>query len=614
MGNKPLEIRVELAVIEDLGIKLYGRLPPVISEMISNAWDADSTIVKISLPDGNIDDHSKIIIRDNGHGMSYDDLSNRYLRIGRKRRIEDHSDITRKGRKVIGRKGIGKLSIFGVAKNVEISTVRDGVLNAFEMNIDDILKAAESSKVYKPKIIKEDEQTDCSNCTTVTLSSLKRKNKIEREAIVQNIARHFSIIGNEFRVTVNGKEILPGDKFKREDFEQKWQINDEPVDQNNPTWTVSGWIGATKNTLDAQDVGLTIMARGKLIQRPTTFEIKSGGKYSYSYITGEINAEFLDEEQDLISTNRQSLIWDDPKTAALQKWGAEKLRLLSDQLTKERKEKREKVIREEPEFKPWLESLNQPEKKIADKIIGIITTDEKLDDPRRKEITSYVMESFDHKVFKDMVINLEDSNDPVKLLEMFKEWDVIEAREVTRIVKGRLAAIEKFGNLIDNNAREVPELHEFFKQWPWILEPTWTKWQDEVSYSKLLKEKYPDRTLNEPNRRIDFISIGVGDTINVVEIKRPQYKICSKDLDQLTDYVSFVKSNLGNTPGRGYQDVSGCIVAGAISSDHLTTTKIDESKHFRRYVKTYEDLIVTAKNLHSDFEKKLSVKTRSETA
>ena len=39
------------ATIEHLGFKLYSNLPPVIGELVSNAWDADAKKVEISLPE-----------------------------------------------------------------------------------------------------------------------------------------------------------------------------------------------------------------------------------------------------------------------------------------------------------------------------------------------------------------------------------------------------------------------------------------------------------------------------------------------------------------------------------------------------------------------------------
>ena len=598
-------MKIELTVIEDLGIKLYGRLPPVISEIISNAWDADATTVEIYLQEGDIDKNSKIIVKDNGDGMSYNDIANRYLRIGRKRRNEDKTDETPKGRKVIGRKGIGKLAIFGVAKNVEIKTIKNKKMNVFQMNIEDILREAKKSGTYMPKIISSEQKTQEIDGTTVTLTALKRKSPIDPKITREDIAKHFSVIDKKFNVYVNDKRISSSDKFKEGDMEYVWKYTNKVIDKKYPDWKISGWIGATKNPLNEKDLGLTILARGKLIQKPTLFEMKPGGKYTFSYITGEINAEFLDMEEDLTSTNRQSLIWDELQGEILKKWGVGELGKISTKLTKKRKNKREKVIREDPILKPWINSLGKNERKLADKVINAIASSEKLDNKRRKELARYMMTSFDQQVYRDMVTNLDDHPDPVLLLEMFEYWDIVEAREITRIVKGRLDAIGQLGKHIDKNSKEIPTLHKYFKKWPWILEPTWTRWQDEVRFSKLLIRKFPDKKLDEKDRRIDFISIGVGDTIHVVELKRPGYKIKNADFDQLTDYVGFMREQLGNTPGRGYNAVAGYMVCGDIQQDRITRLRIQSAEKDRMYVKKYEELIVVARQLHEEFEKKL---------
>src|SRR5579859_1020537 len=98
--------------IEHLGLKLYSSLPPVIGELVSNAWDADATEVHISLPDGEINDDSELIVRDTGNGMDPSELQQKYLFIGRNRREEERTDVSSGGRLVTGRKGLGKLSAF----------------------------------------------------------------------------------------------------------------------------------------------------------------------------------------------------------------------------------------------------------------------------------------------------------------------------------------------------------------------------------------------------------------------------------------------------------------------------------------------------------------------
>ena len=95
--QKMLEMKFDPNVITHLGIQMYSTLPPVISELISNAYDADATEVKIYLNDK--DQEKSIIIEDNGHGMSFDEINDKFLLIGRNRRKDDQSDKSKSGKR-----------------------------------------------------------------------------------------------------------------------------------------------------------------------------------------------------------------------------------------------------------------------------------------------------------------------------------------------------------------------------------------------------------------------------------------------------------------------------------------------------------------------------------
>jgi HSP90 family molecular chaperone len=103
----------EPATIEHLGLKLYVSLPPVIGELVSNAWDADSTKVEITFPEATITPDSEVVVKDYGTGMDAKEVQDAYLRIGRNRRQETGKSTSPKDRPLMGRKGIGKLSAFG---------------------------------------------------------------------------------------------------------------------------------------------------------------------------------------------------------------------------------------------------------------------------------------------------------------------------------------------------------------------------------------------------------------------------------------------------------------------------------------------------------------------
>lgn len=100
-----------------LGKNLYSNPWTAISELVANGLDAgaDSIFVLIDMKDKS---HSKIEIFDNGSGMSYEDLCQKYTMIGRNKR----DDVDDKKEKVLGRKGIGKLAALYLSKKYYLAT------------------------------------------------------------------------------------------------------------------------------------------------------------------------------------------------------------------------------------------------------------------------------------------------------------------------------------------------------------------------------------------------------------------------------------------------------------------------------------------------------------
>src|ERR1017187_667547 len=106
---KPRELvmTISLNALEHLGINLYSNIPAVLSEIVANSWDADAPKVNVVIDKIN----ETITIEDSGVGMTRDEVIDRFLNVGFKRR-DVMGETTIGGRKPMGRKGIGKLSIF----------------------------------------------------------------------------------------------------------------------------------------------------------------------------------------------------------------------------------------------------------------------------------------------------------------------------------------------------------------------------------------------------------------------------------------------------------------------------------------------------------------------
>ncbi len=118
-----------------LGKNLYSTPANAISELVANALDARAPKVYVYI-DMSDKEHSIIEILDNGSGMSYDDLADKYVWIGRNKR-NDISLSNDEKQTVMGRKGIGKLAALFLSNQYYIITKKkdDAIPSQWEVNL-----------------------------------------------------------------------------------------------------------------------------------------------------------------------------------------------------------------------------------------------------------------------------------------------------------------------------------------------------------------------------------------------------------------------------------------------------------------------------------------------
>src|SRR5690606_37625224 len=115
----------------------------------------------------------------------------KFLKIGRNRRQKLNSQVSESGKRhVIGKKGIGKLSFFGIAHSVEVETIRDSKRNAFRLDWQELKSSNEN---YEPEIIVKDEPTLKPVGTKITLTQITRKTSFDPDNIAYNLAKTFSV-------------------------------------------------------------------------------------------------------------------------------------------------------------------------------------------------------------------------------------------------------------------------------------------------------------------------------------------------------------------------------------------------------------------------------------
>src|SRR6218665_824661 len=99
---------VDAGIINRLGKELVGRHETAVSELVKNAYDADSTEVKLTFENA-WQMGGTLYVEDNGSGMTRDQLINGFMRLSSSEKI--HSPISQRYKRTrAGRKGIGRFA------------------------------------------------------------------------------------------------------------------------------------------------------------------------------------------------------------------------------------------------------------------------------------------------------------------------------------------------------------------------------------------------------------------------------------------------------------------------------------------------------------------------
>lgn len=606
-NEQHLELNFDPQTIEHLGISLYSKLPSVLSELISNSWDADSDNVSITFSDKLGAKTIKIV--DDGIGMTFDELNNNYLVIGRNRRKSDSTDITPKGRKVIGKKGLGKLSVFGICNIVEVISVKSGRLNHFEMNIEEILRSQQ--KTYRPKVIYKDQSTEQKSGTSIILKGIRRKTKFNIESLANSLSKKFNILDKLYvSLEENFIKTRVTNELKYNKLTEQFHWILPNIDFDNGylySKKVSGKILTLETPIkDTEMRGIYLISRGKLVNEASFFGARDNDQF-HNYVTGYLEVDFIDEfENDVISTDRHSLNWEHEETKELQDFLQYIIRKLGNEWKAKRKAKKQEEIRttQNLDIQSWQSGLASFERDLSERIIDPILENSNIDINQSTKIIGNVIDKFENKTFKEYASHIADisnSDDLPKLLSLLDEWKIVESKQFRDLAVSRIEVIKQFEEYLDSDTKEVPTLHNFLKSFSWLLDPRILEFRDEVTYSRILKENFPEENLEKEDRRIDFLcSNALGKVLYVIEIKRSKYKVDAKAIDQAFDYGAFLKDKYASESG--FSKVVCYVVGGEKSSDYRFRGKEDTySRAGDVFVKTYRELLEQSKEYHKEF-------------
>lgn len=570
------EMTVDLNVLEHLGINLYSNIAAVLTEAVANAWDADAENVMVRV------DPTKqewIEIEDDGIGMSIDDLNGKYLRVGYRRRDEgdEHGRITAKKRPVMGRKGLGKLSLFSIANEIEVQSAPNDQQGAgFTMRVDGIKKAVEAKTSYNPVPL-PDGAVVVKRGTRIVLRDIKRQRLgTGVDALRKRLARRFSIIGEAygFKITIDDQAITAADRgdlpkaqflwtFKGADPEPtsvahvlERESVDARLDSWDPAWSVRGWLGTARfpKDLDSKEAGnlngIVVFARGRLFHENVLDRLNDGRLYT-KYLTGQIEADFLDidDQPDIATSDRQRVQEDDYRYVALITFLRETLNQVEKRWNEwRRKHEVEKAKEQSPALREWLDQLAEGHRKSAETLIAKLSALPVDEDEDRRLLYRHGIYAFERMKLRGSEAEFaEKALDVEELFHVLADRDALEASLYRDIVKSRLDAIRAFQKIVDVNDKEKV-LQKYLFDHLWLLDPAWERAAgSELMEKRLLEEGVVVEDLTEKEKlgRVDIKYRTTAGKHIVVELKRVQRKMRLLELqEQGQTYVDKLKKIL----------------------------------------------------------------------
>lgn len=619
----PYEMTLSLNVLNHLGINLYSNVPAVLAETVANAWDADATRIGIVLDPA----HDRIVIQDDGTGMTRDDVNGKFLHVGYRKRESEPPRTPRFGREPMGRKGIGKLSLLSIAETIVIETVKDGERNGFRLRLADIRRAIEEREsVYQPEPLRTD-AIDLQVGTRITLTEIKKRFPQAAAALRRRLARRFSVIGPEFAIRVNDVEVTIADRDYLGKVQYLWTFGAEDEDGTEivaqcttleahehrsgetEAGVVRGWIGSVHAVGQLKDEfgdtlnRITVMVRGKAAQEDILDEFAEGGVYS-KYLIGEVEAGFLDRDDrpDIATSSRQRIIEDDPRYQALSKFVQAQLKHIQGRWTDLRNRAGESQAAEIPAIREWLGKLAPDQRSKARNLFGKINQ-LPLDDAERRRLFKHgviAFESFRYKESLDALDAITVESIPA-IAQVFRDLDQIEATLYHQIVRERLQVIRALEEKVDEDAREKVIQQHLFEHL-WLLDPSWERATDTPYMEQQVRHVFGDLdaglTDDEKAGRLDIKYKTYSGKHVIVELKRAERVVDTYELaGQVRKYRAAIMK-IVERQGRPYEPFEFICIVGREPRDWADPggreTSADSLKPLNARIVMYQELLQNA--------------------
>ena len=687
MANR-YTMRISRLTVDKLGVKLYDRVSAVIAELISNSYDADATEVTVRAPMGEYlatraggvpsDKGHRIEVEDDGVGMTPEQTQEFFLVVGAERRTDERRGSTSRihDRKVMGRKGVGKLAPFGICKVIEVissggdkisRTVDRKTCTGFETShillyYDDIVsKGDPPNEDYPPRTGHLDGTLREKAGTKIILTNFNYRRVPTMETLARQISQRFGISSQTWEITLEDNtetksspdhsriigqfdvQTMPNTRinFHPGDLDGGKVIGPDgtPLSEIKPGfdheekfYPVCGWVAYSKQPYkDDLMAGIRIYCRGKIAAQTSVFGRKAGftGEHDVrSYLVGELHADWLDEAEDLIQTDRRDILWSDELGLAFQEWGQrivkrigaltrDPLRTSAKKLFFETGDVENRILKEYPSED--VVDIRNRARELAEMFGKTINLGEAKNHDVVRDFVDLSISLAPHVTLDEGMRKAAETDDtPLSVLSgILRTARISELSSFGRIAEERLKVIERLEKAKDRKETSEQDLQVLIENAPWLIDPEWapiTANRTLTTLRKAFVAYYKQQTgqdislpnFDNPSKKPDFVLSNQDRMAQIVEIKRPKHVLKDTEMERIVSYHKNMESFLKN-PGnekfhhqfRGFHitlvcdDINLSDTVAAAYDGYVASGKLTRI--------TWDTFLLRTQNVHQDF-------------
>lgn len=515
----------------------YRSSEHAIKELFDNAWDAEATEVRITLP--TILSEDPIVIIDNGSGMKANEVRNEYLNIASPRWTRKGDRTPTKNRLVKGRRGVGKFAGLILASRMELETTALGTTTTIAVDKELLLlEAKDLEQVELPFETRDADRAE--HGTKIVLSKLNPNlNLPQPDRLKQILAQDYGR-ETDFALFVNDEQVfafdVPGTTFERD------------VKLPNGTIAKATYTIADK-PLPAKRAGVVLRQGGKTIGRAHFFGLENIDELSDRLrrrIVGEVNVpqdaiELTAAGGDVIESDRCF------EHLAMHLCGHFQESLMQTH-TKE-------VNLARGRWKQQMDRrlVNVPEHRraiIEARLNRLISRayQEGEKEERISTLVDLVLDALEHDEYWTVCRELHDTDraDVIHLADALLQFGLCDLAFIGRQAKSRIDFLKSLDQLARNADTLESQMHKAIERNLWIFGPQYSLMASNQQLQTIAQHCGQQVAQHASNRtRPDLLlSQDAFQTRLLAEFKRPTYELGRHDEAQAKQYADWLESRL----------------------------------------------------------------------